>query len=861
MLDNVKIGRKLVGGFAAVAAVAALVGGIGVVTITRTDKAQAELLDRVQAVNGGLDAANASYDALRTAARRYAGAKTAGERDGMRAQFAAAGENFDAALRGLDKAEADATSRRALEGVRDACVAYRAVLDKVAGLIDGGREDRGRELLDTDAQTAAARVAGATASARKDISEQANAASDALSSSADRAVALMIVVLVLGVAFALFFGVMLARSIAAPLAQGLEMMQELALGRLGRRLRLGRQDEVGELARGMDQFADQLSAIAKELRRVGDGDLAASLTPQCAEDEISPAFNQTVKAVNGLVTEMERVTGAAGGGDFSARVEAARFAGAYRDVAEGVNRTLDIVLEKTDWYEAIIDAVPFPIHVTDEEMKWTFLNRPFEKLMVERGAVRDRKDAVGRPCSTANANICNSQGCGIRQLQRGINESFFDWCGMSCKQDTAELRDRKGKKLGYVEVVTDLTSILRAQDYTNVEVERMAGNLSRLAEGRLDLDMTLPEADQHTQKVRAQFGKIHDSLSLAKDAVSALVDDGKMLAKAAVEGKLATRADASRHKGEFRAVVQGVNDTLDAVIGPLNVAAGYVHRISKGEVPEKITDAYQGDFNTIKNNINACVDGLAGLVEADAVLQRMAVNDYTKTVQGSYAGIFADVAKATNLVHSRVDHTIDILKSAAIGDHAKDLEDLKRVGRRSEHDTLIPAMIQLLEANDGVASAAIALSKGDLRLAVKERSENDQLMRAMKTMIARLTEVVGEVKSAAENVASGSQQMSSGAEELSSGASEQAAAAEEASSSMEEMASNIRQNADNANQTEKIAVKAADDAREGGKAVQQTVAAMKEIAEKISIIEEIARQTNMLALNAAIEAARAGEHG
>jgi methyl-accepting chemotaxis protein len=96
---------------------------------------------------------------------------------------------------------------------------------------------------------------------------------------------------------------------------------------------------------------------------------------------------------------------------------------------------------------------------------------------------------------------------------------------------------------------------------------------------------------------------------------------------------------------------------------------------------------------------------------------------------------------------------------------------------------------------------------------------------------------------------------------MSQGATEQAASAEEISSSMEEMASNIRQNTDNAMQTEKIAVKSASDAKEGGKAVTETVSAMKQIATKISIIEEIARQTNLLALNAAIEAARAGEHG
>ncbi len=103
--------------------------------------------------------------------------------------------------------------------------------------------------------------------------------------------------------------------------------------------------------------------------------------------------------------------------------------------------------------------------------------------------------------------------------------------------------------------------------------------------------------------------------------------------------------------------------------------------------------------------------------------------------------------------------------------------------------------------------------------------------------------------------------MSSTAQQLSQGATEQAAAAEECTSSMEEMASSIQQNADNARQTDKLASKAAEDARSSGDAVVRTVGAMKQVAEKIGIIEEIARKTDLLALNAAVEAARAGEHG
>jgi methyl-accepting chemotaxis protein len=80
-------------------------------------------------------------------------------------------------------------------------------------------------------------------------------------------------------------------------------------------------------------------------------------------------------------------------------------------------------------------------------------------------------------------------------------------------------------------------------------------------------------------------------------------------------------------------------------------------------------------------------------------------------------------------------------------------------------------------------------------------------------------------------------------------------------SGLEEIAASIGRNAENAQEMEQIALKAANDAQEGGAAVAESVAAMQSIAKKVTVIEEIAYRTDLLALNAAIEAARAGEHG
>ncbi len=316
----------------------------------------------------------------------------------------------------------------------------------------------------------------------------------------------------------------------------------------------------------------------------------------------------------------------------------------------------------------------------------------------------------------------------------------------------------------------------------NIEVDTK-DEIGMLAQSFRNMTDNIKEASQAVEKVAAgdlqvdiKIKSDNDLLGKSVDAMLQIIKDllseTEKLTRATQDGKLDTRGNGGAYQGAWSDLVNGINKLIDAFVGPINVTAEYIDRISKGDIPEKIKDDYKGDFNEIKNNLN-----------------------------------------------------------------------------------------MLIEAMNEVTQVATELANGNLTIKVAERSAQDRFMQAMAKMVSGLSEVVADIQTAAHQVMAGSQEMSSSAQQLSQGATEQSASVEEVSSSMEQMAANIKQNSDNAQQTEKIALKAAEDAKEGGGAVVGTVTAMKEIAGKISIIEEIARQTNLLALNAAIEAARAGEHG
>jgi len=127
---------------------------------------------------------------------------------------------------------------------------------------------------------------------------------------------------------------------------------------------------------------------------------------------------------------------------------------------------------------------------------------------------------------------------------------------------------------------------------------------------------------------------------------AAVFDEMQRLVEAIVNGKLDERAKVDQFDGQDKVMLQGVNDLIDALVDPIKATAEYVGRISKGDIPEEITDDYKGDFNEVKNSINMLIVTLNGLINEATTMEKAAAAGEldTRADISQYNGAWANMA-------------------------------------------------------------------------------------------------------------------------------------------------------------------------------------------------------------------------
>lgn len=451
------------------------------------------------------------------------------------------------------------------------------------------------------------------------------------------------------------------------------------------------------------------------------------------------------------------------------------------------------------WYESLLDAIPFPISVTDIDMNWTFINKPVEDMLGIK-----RSEILGKQCHNWNANICNTENCGIARLRSGQLQTQFKQLGMDFQVDTSYIRDKKGNQAGHIEVVQDITSKVRGAQYSNQEVAKIAANLKALSEGSLNMDFSVGAGDQYTAEEKKNFEEINQNFKMAVDNIAVYISEISYILGEIADGNV-SRSIVSEFKGDFlelktalNHIVSSLNDTMLNINSASQQVAAGTRQVSDGS--QAISQGATEQASAIEQ-LTSTVAQIAGQTRQNAVnanrANELAIsakdhavdgNEQMKGMQSAMVEInesSANISKIIKVIDGIAFQTNILALNAAVeaaraGVHGKGFavvaEEVRNLAARSaqaakETTVLIESSIKKTEAGTEIANKTAAA----LAIIVEG--------------VEKAAELMGQIAAASDEQATGIMLINGGIEQLSQVVQNNSATSEETAASAEELSS------------------------------------------------------------------------
>ena len=76
-----------------------------------------------------------------------------------------------------------------------------------------------------------------------------------------------------------------------------------------------------------------------------------------------------------------------------------------------------------------------------------------------------------------------------------------------------------------------------------------------------------------------------------------------------------TRGDAAKFSGGYHRIVEGINNTLDVVITPINETIAVMKRMADGDLTVDMSGEYKGDFDILKTALNGSVGSINDILD------------------------------------------------------------------------------------------------------------------------------------------------------------------------------------------------------------------------------------------------------
>lgn len=201
-------------------------------------------------------------------------------------------------------------------------------------------------------------------------------------------------------------------------------------------------------------------------------------------------------------------------------------------------------------------------------------------------------------CEVHSDNDILSRSINTIADQLNMLESQLEVIGQASADGDLGVRANTSQLKGtYREIVTSLNNSL---DGFREPIMFISEVLEKMAAG------------EHTPSLDREFKGDYDilfsSLKSVYNSLSELYEEINKLLDAGEKGNLRVRADASRVRGSYAYMINGLNNILDKVATPFIETSTVLAKMSKGDLTVRVEGDYKGDFATVKNSLNYVIN-------------------------------------------------------------------------------------------------------------------------------------------------------------------------------------------------------------------------------------------------------------